>query len=124
MRGLTPEPIVTDVAESLRFYDRPEWGFARLRMGGVNMIEAIHRGRNVDATLTEEDHPFGRRMNLEINVESAAPLLDALHAAGWPVEDKWYRTGAQDTGQRHFVTADFDGYYLRLCPNLGERDAV
>jgi hypothetical protein len=38
-----------------------------------------------------------------------------------PIEDKWYRKGNSEVGNRQFVVADPDGYILRPCTELGER---
>ena len=136
MPALVPELTVTDFDASLRFYrdvlgwqvvyDRPEEGFAYLRLGGAElMIDALTVGRNFDQSLSAADRPFGRGMNLEITLDSIAPQLAAVRGKGWPFilppEDKWYRTGTHETGQRQFVIADPDGYYLRFCAPLGTR---
>lgn len=134
--SLVPELSVSDFAASLDFYvgllgwqlvyDRPEEGFAYLRLHGAElMIDALDRGRNFDVTLTPRDRPFGRGINLEINVPSIAPLLSALAAASYPlllpVEEKWYRQSDGEIGQRQFIVADPDGYYLRFCETIGHR---
>jgi hypothetical protein len=53
-------------------------------------------------------------------------LLGALaresHGIYLPPEEKWYRRGAEEVGQRQFVVADTDGYLLRFCQGLGSRD--
>ncbi|WP_217351229.1 hypothetical protein [Thalassospira marina] len=36
-------------------------------------------------------------------------------------EDKWYRIGDVESGNRQFVVADPDGYLLRFFEELGER---
>ncbi|WBU64426.1 bleomycin resistance protein [Paracoccus aerodenitrificans] len=133
---LVPELNVTDFDVSHRFYcellgwqvlyDRPEDGFAMLELGGAKlMIDALRIGRNFDATLTPDDRPFGRGMNLEIELPDIQPPLDALSAAGYPLhlapEEKWYRAGAEELGQRQFIVADPDGYLLRFCQSLGKR---
>jgi catechol 2,3-dioxygenase-like lactoylglutathione lyase family enzyme len=133
--SLTPELLVTDVAASLRFwcgfcgfriaYDRPEEGFALIERGTARvMLEELNRGGRswITAELTP---PFGRGINLEIEVEDLAPILAALAAAAWPLfmapEEKWYRTGARETGVRQFLVQDPDGYLLRLQQRLGTR---
>lgn len=136
MPALVPELTVTDFAASLRFYkdllgwqvvyDRPEEDFAYLRLGDADlMIDGLRIGRNFDASLTPQDRPFGRGMNLEITVESVGWLLRALSRANHPLilppEDKWYRVGEEEIGQRQFVVADPDGYFLRFCEPLGKR---
>ncbi|MDO5632192.1 MAG: VOC family protein [Paracoccus sp. (in: a-proteobacteria)] len=133
MPSLVPELTVTDFGASRRFYcdilgwqvvyDRPEDRFAYLRLGGAElMIDALSVGRNFDATLTPGDRPLGRGMNLEITLDDIQPLLDALTARGWPLilepEEKWYRAGDTELGQRQFIVADPDGYYLRFCQPL------
>ncbi|MFD1883669.1 bleomycin resistance protein [Paracoccus pacificus] len=136
---MIPELNVTDFAASKRFYcdllgwqvvyDRPEEDFAMLSLGDIRlMIDGLRVGRNFDKTLTPTDRPFGRGMNLEIEVPALAPLLKALHAAGYPlylpVEEKWYRAGDDEVGQRQFIVADPDGYLLRFAETLGRRPAV
>lgn len=132
--ALVPELTVTSIAASLEFYhdllgwqivyDRPEEGFAMLRLGQAHlMLDALSEGRNFDKTLTPDNRPFGRGMNLEIEVPTLAPLLEALAAAHYdlhlPVEEAWYRTGDHLSGQRQFIVADPDGYLLRFVASLG-----
>lgn len=134
--ALIPEFSVSDIAASLRFYrdilgwqivyDRPEEEFAYLRMGGADlMIDGLNVGRNFDTTLTATDHPFGRGASLQIEVADITPLLTALSQADYPLhlplEEKWYRSGREEIGQRQFIVADPDGYLLRFCQALGRR---
>lgn len=136
--SLIPELSVCDYAVSLRFYTqvlgwqiahaRPEEGFAMLTLGTARlMIDALGRGRDFDASLTARDRPFGRGLNLAITVPAIAPLLHSLSAAGHPLylppEDRWYRAGHVQIGQRQFVVADPDGYLLRFVESLGDRPA-
>ena len=69
--------------------------------------------------------PLGNGVNFQVTVDAVAPILERLAAAGWPlfmpVEDKWYRVGDRETGQRQFVVADPDGYLLRPAQDLGFR---
>jgi hypothetical protein len=37
------------------------------------------------------------------------------------LEDRWYRRGANEHGNRQFVVADPDGYLLRFFTSLGSR---
>ena len=125
---LVPELAVTDLARSLAFwrdlvgfeilYDRPEDGFAYLGRDrhdptGRNWLNGPFRT------------PLGNGINLQVAVAAVAPILDRLERAGWPlvmaVEDKWYRRGDREVGQRQFVVADPDGYVLRLAQPLGLR---
>lgn len=138
MPALVPELAVSDWRKSRTFYcdllgfdcryDRPEEGFAYLALGEAElMIDQIGLGRTFDNGHAPTDPPFGRGLNLQIEVDSIAPLLTALEGAGWPLflppEEKWYRRGAQELGNRQFVVADPDGYLLRFYQDLGVRAA-
>lgn len=135
---LVPELVVTDIARSLAFwcglvgfevrYDRPDEGFAYLGLGGADvMLDEYRPGSRYWLTRPVET-PLGNGMNLQIEVEAVAPILDRLAAADWPlfmpVEDAWYRRGDQEVGQRQSVVADPDGYVLRLAEPLGLRSRV
>ena len=132
---LVPELLVADLATSLRFwgglcgfttaYDRPEDGFAYLERGPLQVMleEAFRPGRRwITGPL---ERPFGRGMNLQMEVPSIAPILAALEAASWPLylplEEKWYRAGARESGVRQFIVQDPDGYLLRFQESLGLR---
>lgn len=134
--ALVPELSVSDWQRSRAFYcdflgftcryDRPEEGFAYLALGKAHlMIDQIGLGRTFDNGHAPKNHPFGRGLNLQIEVDSIGPLLAALELADWPlflpVEEKWYRRGAEETGNRQFVVADPDGYLLRFYQDLGSR---
>ena len=73
------------------------------------------------------EHPYGRGINLQIEVSD----VDLLHAqatkAGATIhvslEERWYLRGDQEAGIRQFVVIDPDGYLLRFCTSLGRRPA-
>ena len=135
---LVPELDVADLDGSLAFYvgtvgfrvlfDRPEERFAYLDLDGVHLMleEAAGPGRRFRTAPLE--HPFGRGMNLMIEVPDAAPLYDRVKAAGFtiviPLEERWYRQDDIENGLRQFVVADPDGYLLRFCADLGQRPAA
>ncbi len=134
--ALVPEFAVSDWRASKRFYcdvlgfervyDRPEEGFCYLRLGQADiMIDQIGEGRTFDDGHLPKDRPFGRGVNVQIRVEAISPMVDALTRAGYPlflpVEEKWYRTGDTESGNRQFVVADPDGYLLRFYEDLGSR---
>ncbi len=138
--ALVPELVVADLALSLAFwcdligfrvlYARPEERFAYLRLDGAEVI-------GPEVMLEERDPegrqwltgpfvpPLGNGINLQIAVPDAAAILARLQTAGWrlvlPPEDRWYRAGRVETGQRQFVVADPDGYLLRPAQHLGTR---
>jgi uncharacterized glyoxalase superfamily protein PhnB len=71
--------------------------------------------------------PLGRGINLQIAVADADAVVARLAEAGWPLsmeaEDRWYRAGSSDVGQRQLLVQDPDGYLLRLAEDLGTRPA-
>lgn len=132
---LVPELIVTRLSVSLAFwveqlgftiaYQRAEEGFAYLDLHGAQiMLEQYNpdAGQWLTAPLQP---PFGRGINLQIDVPAVTPILQRLAHIGWPlfrdVEDAWYRAGDVEAGQRQFIVQDPDGYLVRLVQRLGER---
>jgi catechol 2,3-dioxygenase-like lactoylglutathione lyase family enzyme len=133
--ALVPELLVTDLARSLAFYRdacgfrvrfaRPEDGFAYLERGKAQiMLEEIAADAWVTGPL---DPPFGRGINLQIEVEDIAALHARLLASGArlfrPLTTEWYREGEIEHGQTQFLVQDPDGYLLRFMQPLGERPA-
>ena len=134
---LVPELMVTDLGNSLDFwvyclgfevaYQRLEDGFAYLDLNGAQvMLEQIDpdAGQWLTAPLTK---PFGRGINLQIDVAAVAPITQKLDQAGFPLyracKDTWYRADNVEVGQREFIVQDPDGYLVRLVERLGERPA-
>jgi catechol 2,3-dioxygenase-like lactoylglutathione lyase family enzyme len=134
---LVPELLVANVNESLHFwrdlcgfriaFDRLYEGFAYLdRDGAQIMLEERGHGRNwVTGPL---ETPLGRGINFQITVASIRPILEALEKARWPLfmasEEKWYHTGAVETGVNQFLVQDPDGYLVRFSAPLGERSVA
>lgn len=134
---LVPELMVTNLDSSLAFwvsrlgfkvaYQRSDDGFAYLDLNGAQvMLEQIDpdAGQWLTAPLTK---PFGRGINLQIDVEVFAPIIQKLVQAGCPLyrecKDTWYRADDIEVGQREFIVQDPDGYLVRLVERLGERPA-
>lgn len=131
---LVPELLVSDHAASLDFYvrlvgfavryDRPAEKFAYLDLDGAElMIE-----QETDFWLTaKREKPYGRGINLQIEVNDLDGILTRLRAAGValfrPVEEAWYRAGDTYAGNRQFLVQDPDGYLLRFFQDLGENAA-
>ncbi|QTD35857.1 bleomycin resistance protein [Pseudomonas fluorescens] len=132
---LVPELMVTDLQASLAFwvsclgftiaYQRPEDGFAYLDLNGAQvMLEQVEP--NAGQWLTAElSKPFGRGVNLQIDVEAVAPIIERLGTAQISLyktcKDTWYRADDVEVGQREFLVQDPDGYLVRLVERLGER---
>jgi catechol 2,3-dioxygenase-like lactoylglutathione lyase family enzyme len=134
--ALVPELLVTDLARSLAFYcdacgftvrfARPEDGFAYIERGKTQiMLEEIAADAWVTGPL---DPPFGRGINLQIEVEDIAALHEQLRASGAslfrPLATEWYREGEIEHGQTQLLVQDPDGYLLRFMQHLGERPAT
>lgn len=130
---LVPELYCSDFDVSLRFYtevlgftmrySRPEERFAYLDRAGAQIMIEQPVGR---AWLTGEmERPYGRGVNFEIEVADVDALHAGVMAAGvaifLPVEEKWYRRGDTEVGNRQFIVQDPDGYLLRFAQDLGER---
>jgi catechol 2,3-dioxygenase-like lactoylglutathione lyase family enzyme len=137
--ALVPEFAVSNWRKSKFFYcevlgfkcsyERPEEGFCYLRLGDAElMIDQIGEGRTFDDGHLPDRYPFGKGLNVQIQVPSIEPLVKALHQNQHPlylpVEDKWYRVGNEQGGNRQFVVADPDGYLLRFFQSLGLRPAL
>ena len=135
--ALVPEIAVTDWRVSRHFYceilgfkieyERPDEGFSYLSLGQAElMIDQIGVGRDFDEGHLPRRHPFGKGVNLQIRTEGVADLCNALTLNGislfLPLEDRWYRVGAREAGNRQFVVADPDGYLLRFYEEIGVRD--
>lgn len=130
---LVPELTVTDIEVSLRFYrtagfsvrfERDEPPFAYLDHGFAQlMLEQDHQSSWNVAPL---EYPFGRGINLQIEVPDCSAVEDALRREGHSIfqsaKDSWYRTGAVvEEGQRELLVHDPDGYLLRFSQPLGSR---
>ena len=130
---VVPELLVSDFAASLGFYtriigftvryDRPVEKFAYLDLDGAElMIE-----QETDFWLTgPREKPYGRGINLQIEVGNLDGIVARLSKAGIPlfrpVEEAWYRAGELYSGNRQFLVQDPDGYLLRFFQDLGTTD--
>ncbi|MGH0004244.1 bleomycin resistance protein [Pseudovibrio ascidiaceicola] len=134
--SLVPEFAVSDWKASKHFYcevlgfecvyERPEEGFCYLSLGTAEiMIDQIGAGRTFDNGHAPQSYPFGKGLNVQIEVKAIEPMVSALRQAEIPLflepEDKWYRKNHAEVGNRQFVVADPDGYLLRFCQSLGSR---
>src|SRR5690349_691441 len=123
---LVPELDVEDLDRSLWFYtgvlgfrvrfERPDERFAYLDLDGAELMveEAAGPGRRFRTAPLE--HPYGRGVNLQIEVADVVALYQRLHVADIvpliPLEERWYETGDLESGICQFVVADPDGYIL------------
>ena len=131
---LVPELLVSNHAVSRDFYvrligfrvryERPAEKFSYLDLGGAELM--IEQETDFWTTAPRE-RPYGRGINLQIEVDALDPILSRLREAGIalfrPVEEAWYRSGDTYSGNRQFLVQDPDGYLLRMFEDLGEQAA-
>ncbi|MES2461637.1 MAG: VOC family protein [Armatimonadota bacterium] len=133
--GIVPELCCSDFGRSLHFYGeiigfavryrRDEERFAYLVLNHAELM--IEQTVPSSRTLVggELQYPFGRGMNLQIEVNDADALYRRVTAADChiflPIEDRWYRIDDYEAGNRQFVVMDPDGYLLRFWHDLGQR---
>lgn len=135
MPALTPELKVTNFEKSREFYtklagfgieyERPEEEFAMLSQGDAwIMIESLTE-KSRTMKVGELQYPFGRGMHFQILVADVQALYEGFKSKNYPIfsemEDKWYRTGDTEGGNRQFWVQDPDGYLLRFFEDLGDR---
>ena len=137
--ALVPELYCADIARSLAFYvgvlgfqvryARPEEGFAYLERDGAELMLDVLAPAPESGSRTwlagPIAYPFGRGINLQIRVADVDALQDAAVAAGARIflamEERWYRAGNREVGNRQFIVLDPDGYLLRFYQDLGAR---
>ncbi|WP_407309414.1 bleomycin resistance protein [Pseudomonas sp. nanlin1] len=132
---LVPELLVTDLTRSLNFwvgslgfdvaYERLEDGFAYLDLNGAQVMLEQFDPRSNQWLTGSLSPPFGRGINLQIDVGAVSPIIKRLEAASYPLfqasKDTWYRADRLEIGQRELLVQDPDGYLVRLIEPLGER---
>ncbi len=124
---LIPELSITSLKKSLDFYtrilgftvsyQRPEEGFAFIINGEAQiMLDEIGKGRTWKTA--EFSHPLGRGINFQIRVDNVDILLKNLKKNKvrlfLETEEKWYRKGNIELGNKQFLVQDPDGYLLRF----------
>jgi catechol 2,3-dioxygenase-like lactoylglutathione lyase family enzyme len=105
-------------------YERPAERFVYLARDRAEVMleEAVGPGRRFRIAALER--PFGRGVNLQLEVPDVDAIYERVLAAGHePVialEEQWYAAGDGEAGNRH-VVADPDGYLWRPFRDLGTR---
>lgn len=129
---LIPELSVSDFNRSLNFYtkilgfsieyQREENKFAFLNLNDAQiMIEK----ENENWSTGEREYPYGRGINLQIEVDGVDILVKKLQKENYPIkvmpQENWYRQDNVLLGNKEFLIQDPDGYLLRFAQDLGER---
>lgn len=134
MPSLIPELICSDIAASLAFYhllgfqvgyERPQERFAYLERDGADLMIEQPLARERLFPRAELAHPYGRGINLTIDVDDVDQVHRAVVSAGYtlflPLEERWYARATDVAGDRQFAVQDPDGYLLRISQSLGAR---
>ncbi|MGY4396251.1 catechol 2,3-dioxygenase-like lactoylglutathione lyase family enzyme [Sphingomonas sp. UYAg733] len=135
--ALVPELDVDSLETSRAFYqdvlgfellaERPDEAFAYLGRGSAHLMLQQADGPGRRFRTGSMERPFGRGINLQIEVEDADALYVQVVDAGLTIvlalEESWYRQGSISRGQRQFIVSDPDGYLLRFFSTLGTRSA-
>ena len=131
--SLIPEFSVSDLMKSLHFYvetigfkieyKRDESKFAFLSYEGNQIMLEEQNDLWETGPLS---YPFGRGLNFQMEVSQIAPIVESLRAANYPLMkapfESWYRKDNQQLGQVEFLVQDPDGYLLRFCEFIGDRN--
>ena len=117
---LVPELLCSNLEESLAFYiglagfavlyERPEDRFVYLGLDGAELMleEApeVLDDKRVWWTAAPEK-PYGRGINLQIEVADVDAVYERLMRADWPLfrpmEEQWYRVDSSEIGNRQFL---------------------
>jgi catechol 2,3-dioxygenase-like lactoylglutathione lyase family enzyme len=125
---LVPELDVADLDRALAFYTgvlgfrvdyaRPDEGFAYLEREGAELMLQSADGPGRRFRTASLERPFGRGINLQIEVGEAAALHASVLAAGVTplisLEHRTYLVRGVEVVSEQFVVADEDGYLLRF----------
>lgn len=134
MSRLVPELICSDIQASLAFYrllgftiryERPQERFVYLERDGADLMLEQPSSRDRLYPRAELDHPYGRGLNLTVEVDDVDHIHTTLLVAGYemwlPLEERWYDRSVDVVGVRQFAVQDPDGYLLRVSQQLGTR---
>ena len=129
---LIPELSVSNFENSLEFYTkilgfkieykRQESKFAFLSFQGSKiMIEKINDNWNTGKL----EYPFGRGVNLSIDVDNVEKMVEKLKKYNYPIKmmpkENWYRKNDVLLGSKEILVMDPDGYLLRFSEDIGTK---
>jgi catechol 2,3-dioxygenase-like lactoylglutathione lyase family enzyme len=105
-------------------YQRPENDFAMLEINGAQlMIEGLN-DKSRSWNVGNMEHPFGRGMHLQIEVQNVNLLYQNFKNNKWPIffdmEEKSYRINDTEIKHKQFLVQDPDGYLLRFFEKMNE----
>ena len=121
---LIPELSVSDINKSKKFYlslgfsiiyERVDDKFCFLELDGNQlMIEEVNENWNVG----ELEYPFGRGINISMEVSDIDKLYDFVKEKQYPIFREMqidsYQVGDKVYHDKQFLIQDLDGYLLRF----------
>jgi catechol 2,3-dioxygenase-like lactoylglutathione lyase family enzyme len=134
MGKIIPEILCSDLSVTKDFYvralgfavlyERAAETFIYLSLEGADLMVEQVDGPGRRWITGELRRPFGRGLNLQIEVEDvtglyARVLREATEFIYVPLEKKTYRCGDKSVLTRQFVVQDPDGYLLRFAQDTG-----
>lgn len=126
---LIPELSVTDINKSLSFYkdilgfkiiyERKENNFAFIELENNQiMLDQINSNWNTGKL----EYPFGRGINLSIEIKDVEKIYNNLLNLNYPIFEKInineYRKDKELLKNKEFLVQDPDGYLLRFNQNI------
>ena len=130
--ALVPELTCSNLIQSLKFYEMvvgfkrgyERDGFVYLDLGAAQLMLEQAPSDWITGPL---ERPFGRGINLQIEIDNVDALACRLRSNNVPmfleIADNWYRADDVEHGQRELLVQDPDGYLLRFVTVLGDRPA-
>jgi catechol 2,3-dioxygenase-like lactoylglutathione lyase family enzyme len=131
---IVPELVCSDIDRSIAFYER--LGF-RVRYARVEeRFALLERGDGGGRLMLEQplsadrlfpraplEHPYGRGVNLEIEVDDVEAVWEAAGVADpfLPLEERTYARADDEVRVRQFAIQDPDGYVLRFSQTVATR---
>lgn len=131
---IIPELTITNLVNSLNFYkacgfkieyEREEDQFAFISLGEIQFMLQVY-SEEEKWQLANLEHPFGRGINFQLEVESVDIIYESLkknkYEIQFEMEENWYRKENKLLGCKEFLVQDPDGYLLRFQTDLGTKE--
>jgi catechol 2,3-dioxygenase-like lactoylglutathione lyase family enzyme len=132
---IIPELSVANLDKSIEFYknlgfkieyERKENKFVFISLEGSQlMLQEI--SQNDKWKTGKLEYPFGRGINLQIEVKDVETLYNKLKSQKYPIKielkENQYRKNNKLLRCKEFLILDPDGYLLRFSQDLGEKEA-
>ncbi|MBE5821414.1 MAG: VOC family protein [Clostridiales bacterium] len=134
---LIPELTVSNLQESINFYvgllgfeikyERKENLFTFLELEDIQIMIQEHNNEDEEKwNVGKLEYPYGRGINFQIELNNIDNIYNRLIENNYPIafdiEKNWYRQNDILLGNKEFLVQDPDGYLLRFCEDLGEKE--